>query len=448
MSDSFRWPAGADPFRFLESLDSKRARTWVDEQNARTRAALRDDDAYRALTARLAKAYLPRERPVIPTRWSDWAYDLWQDDLHPKGLWRRTRWDDWRAGKPAWETLLDVDALGAEEGESWVFEQDSILYPDGDRALLSLSPGGADAVVVREFDLVERRFVDGGFTIDEPGHHTVGWIDRDTVYVSWDRGEAHATAAGYPYEARRWVRGTALADAPVVFSGEPDDISAGAGFDPIDNRHVAWRSVDFFDAHAYRLTDTGEWARYDVPTHVEVGFWEGWLMLEPRLDWDCDGVRHAGGSLLAIREQAFLAGSRELTTLFAPQPSTSACTWTHTRTTLIASWLDDVHNRTMLWQPSQADDGTWTWDARPFEWPGPGDAQIDVEPVEATLNDEIYVDVDTYLDPPECWLADLADRADDAPSRRVLLDRPPVQFDAAGLVVRRASARSRDGTIV
>ena len=98
--------------------------------------------------------------------------------------------------------------------------------------------GGADAVVVREFDLVERRFVYGGFTIDEPGHHTVGWIDRDTVYVSWDRGEAHATAAGYPYEARRWVRGTALADAPVVFRGEPDDISAGAGFDPIDNRHV------------------------------------------------------------------------------------------------------------------------------------------------------------------------------------------------------------------
>lgn len=141
MSDSFRWPAGADPFRFLEALDSKRARTWVDEQKARTRAALRDDDAYRALTARLAKAYLPRERPVIPTRWRDWAYDLWQDDLHPKGLWRRTRWDDWRAGKPAWETLLDVDALGAQEGESWVFEQDAILYPDGDRALLSLSPG-------------------------------------------------------------------------------------------------------------------------------------------------------------------------------------------------------------------------------------------------------------------------------------------------------------------
>ncbi|MDI9682237.1 hypothetical protein QM334_36060, partial [Burkholderia cenocepacia] len=39
------------------------------------------------------------------------------------------------------------DRIGAEEGESWVFEQEAILYPDGDRVLLSLSPGGADAVV-------------------------------------------------------------------------------------------------------------------------------------------------------------------------------------------------------------------------------------------------------------------------------------------------------------
>ncbi|MEX3629813.1 MAG: hypothetical protein VB138_10385 [Burkholderia sp.] len=45
MSDSFHWPDGPDPFKFLESLDSRRARAWVDEQNARTHAALRHDEA-------------------------------------------------------------------------------------------------------------------------------------------------------------------------------------------------------------------------------------------------------------------------------------------------------------------------------------------------------------------------------------------------------------------
>ncbi|MFY4706420.1 prolyl oligopeptidase family serine peptidase [Burkholderia glumae] len=446
MSDSLHWPAGPDPFKFLESLDSRRARAWVEAQNARTHAALRDDEAYRALVARLAQAYLPRERPVIPARWREWAYDLWQDDRHPKGLWRRTRWDDWRAGQPHWDVLLDVDALGAHERESWVFEHDAILYPDGDRALLSLSPGGADAVVIREFDLTRRCFVTDGFTIDSPGNHTIDWIDRDTVYVSWERDAASVTEAGYPYEVRRWTRGTALAEAPVVFRGEPDDISAGAGYDPIDERHTAWRSVDFFDVHTYRLAADGSWARYDVPAHVVVGFWRGWLILEPRLDWDCEGTRHAGGSLLAIREDAFLAGARGFTTLFAPGPSTSACTWTHTQGLLIASWLDDVRNRTLLWQPVLQDGGGWRWESRPFAWPN--EAEIDLEPVESTLGDEVFVDADTFLDPPECWLADLADRADDAAARRVLLDRPPVQFDSAGLVVRRATARSRDGTAV
>ncbi|WP_323120632.1 prolyl oligopeptidase family serine peptidase [Burkholderia alba] len=443
MSASPVWPDTPDPFLFLEALESTGARDWVDAQNALTRAAWRDGDAYRALTERLARAYLPRERPVIPERWRDWAYDLWQDDRHPKGLWRRTPWASWRAGKPEWEDLLDLDALGVEEGEPWVFEGDAILYPDGDRALLSLSPGGSDAVVVREFDLTRREFVRDGFVIDVPGHHTLDWIDRDTVYASWDRGDASLTRSGYPYEVRRWTRGTALAEAPVVFRGEYDDISAGAGFDPIDGRHVAWRSVDFFDVHTYWLTAAGEWARYDVPAHVGVGHWRGWLVFEPRLDWTCGGVTHPGGALLAIREEAFLAGARACFTLFTPDVATSACTWTDSRGYLLASWLDDVQTRTELWQPIRDDGGNWSWHSRPFD--GPAGAQVGVEPIESSLNDDAYVDVDTYLQPPECWLVDLAN---DTPSTRVLLDRPPVQFDATGLVVRRAHAQSRDGTRV
>ncbi|WDD94599.1 prolyl oligopeptidase family serine peptidase [Burkholderia sp. FERM BP-3421] len=443
MSASSVWPATPDPFLFLEDLDSPRAREWVDAQNARTRAAWRDGAAWRALADRLARAYLPRDAPVIPERWQSWAYDLLQDDRHPKGVWRRAPWADWRAGAPVWETLLDIDALGEEEGEPWVFEGHAILYPDGDRALLSLSPGGSDAVVVREFDLTQRRFVADGFTIDTPGHHTLDWINRDTVYASWDRGDASLTRSGYPFEVRRWARGAALAQAPVVFRGEYEDISAGASFDPVDARHVAWRSVDFFDVHTYRLDADGAWARYDVPSHVGIGHWRGWLVFEPRLDWTCGGVRHPGGALLAIREDAFLAGARDCFTLFSPSASTSACTWTATRHYLLASWLDDVDSRTELWQPLCDDAGGWSWRSRPFD--GPAGAQIGVEPIESLLNDEVYVDIDTYLNPPECWLADLAD---DAPARRVLLDRPPVQFDAAGLVVRRAHARSRDGTPV
>ncbi len=102
----------------------------------------------------------------------------------------------------------------------------------------------------------------------------------------------------------------ALADAPVVFRGEFDDISVDANYDPIDLRHTVVRSVDFFDSETYYLDAAGAWQRYDVPEHVAVGGWEGWLMLEPRLDWSCGDALYPGGALLAIREREFLAGER------------------------------------------------------------------------------------------------------------------------------------------
>src|SRR5215469_16704770 len=223
------WPAEADPFLSLESLDDPAAMAWVEEQNARTRAAWQGGERFDALEKRLAQAYLPRERPVIPSRWQEWAYDLWEDEDNPKGLWRRALWADWRAHKPQWQTLIDFDALGAKEGMPWVCAGIDILYPDGDRALIQLSDGGADAVIVREFDIVKREFLEEGFAIAKEGKHMISWIDRDTVYVGWDAGgksgKKMLTRSGYPREVRRWMRGTALADAPVVFSGDFDDIS-------------------------------------------------------------------------------------------------------------------------------------------------------------------------------------------------------------------------------
>ena len=382
---------------------------WVGEQNARTNAEWRNGERFEALTQRLSSAYLPCERPVIPSRWKDWAYDFWQDDRNPKGLWRRTAWASWRNGSPRWQNLLDFDALGEAEATPWVCADIDILYPDGDRALIALSPGGSDATIVREFDIDNQRFVPDGFAIAVPGKHTASWIDRDTLYVGWDNGEATLTRSGYPREVRRWARGTALDDAPVVFAGEFDDIGVEAHYDPVEQRHCAVRDVDFFDSHTYRPDAKGVWQRYDVPSHVSVGGWHGWLLLEPRLDWKCDGVVHAGGALLAIRESAFIEGSRQCVPLFTPTALTSACEWTHSLNMLIVSYLDDVESRTLLWQPLQSADGEWRWEARTF--PSRETSQVDVSPIEATLNDEVYVDVDDYLQPPEYCLADLAQGA-------------------------------------
>ena len=53
------------------------------------------------------------------------------------------------------------------------------------RTLLELSRGGADAVVLREFDMVQKRFVppnEGGFLVPE-AKTRVGWQSADVLLI-------------------------------------------------------------------------------------------------------------------------------------------------------------------------------------------------------------------------------------------------------------------------
>jgi prolyl oligopeptidase len=78
--------------------------------------------------------------------------------------------------------LIDVDALGRTEGKSWVWHGADCLEPDYRRCLVSLSPGGGDADVVREFDRETGRFVEDGFTLPE-AKTDVAWLDSDRLLV-------------------------------------------------------------------------------------------------------------------------------------------------------------------------------------------------------------------------------------------------------------------------
>ncbi len=255
------WPASddADPYLGLETLDDAHVQSWVDAQNRRTEAAFGAPPDARELAARLEKAYTSKDRIVACSRYSDWAYNTWQNDEHPLGIVRRTPWNAWLDDQPEWETILDVDALDLNtrpgNGTRWALSDFDMLYPHYERALVSLSPGGSDAVIVREFAVEAKRFVEDGFTLAEVGKHDISWIDRDTVYVGWDDNKSNPkpalTTSGFPRQSRRWSR-TPLADAPVVFfEGTHRDVSAGVDYDPIEKLHLASRAVTFYDTLRY-----------------------------------------------------------------------------------------------------------------------------------------------------------------------------------------------------
>ncbi|SAL18675.1 prolyl oligopeptidase family serine peptidase [Caballeronia telluris] len=435
----------ADPFLALEALDSPPVDAWVGAQNARTTKAFGSTPAADALTERLAKAYTSKDRIVACSRYGDWGYNTWQDDEHPLGIVRRTPWSAWLAGKPDWQTVLDVDALDlntrTDDDTRWALHDFDMLYPTWDRALVSLSPGGSDACIVREFDVESRSFVEGGFELADVGKHGISWIDRDSVYVGWD-DSAHSkkpalTTSGFPREARRWSRGTPLAEAPVVFEGKRRDVSAGADYDALEKLHLASRAVTFYETMHFWLDETAnEWRQYDVPLDAEIEHWNGWFFVTPREDWRVGRARFASGSLLVIRRDAFLAGARDFTTLFEPSGRSVLADIDFTKHWLIASQMDDGAPRVTLWQPPA--DHAASWQKRDFALPAASQSYVDS--IDSERDDTVLIHVEHFLTPPSLFYADLAR---DEPW--TLLARLPAQFDASGLTAVRRHAIARDG---
>ena len=223
--------AASDPNQWLEDVSGERALSWVRDQDAVTQRELEASPDFKVINARLLAIYDSNERIPYVAKHGDYYYNFWQDAQHVRGIWRRTSPAEYRKKDTAWETVLDLDALSAEEKETWVWKGAAVRYPDYTRGLVRLSRGGGDAVVVREFDLAAKAFVKDGFALPE-AKSTMAWRDTDSVYVGTNFGAGSMTDSGYPRIVKLWRRGTPIADARTVFEGQQTDVSSAAIVSP------------------------------------------------------------------------------------------------------------------------------------------------------------------------------------------------------------------------
>ena len=154
--------------------------------------------------------------------------------------------------------IIDVDAIAAAEDENWVWAGADVIEPDHTLALVSLSRGGSDAAIVREFDMRTREFVADGFELPE-AKTQISWEDENTVLVGTDFGEGSLTESGYPRLVKRWRRGQPLADAETLFSAASTDVIVAASVDrtPGFERTLLRRAIDFFNDEVYELRGVG-----------------------------------------------------------------------------------------------------------------------------------------------------------------------------------------------
>ncbi|MEV4758844.1 prolyl oligopeptidase family serine peptidase [Micromonospora sp. NPDC049559] len=448
--------AGADEdgYLWLEELDGERAAHWVQDRNAESVAALTAGSRFDGLVGELRQVLDAADRIPYPVWRGEHLYNFWKDERHPRGLWRRTTLDQYRRPEPDWEPVLDLDALAEREAENWVWQGATVLRPGYRRALVSLSRGGSDATVVREFDLVERDFVADGFALPE-AKTDVGWIDFDHVYVGTDFGSGTLTESGYPRLVKRWRRGTPLAEATVVYEGRAEDVSVFAVHDPTPGfaRDFVGRWLDFFRSEQYLRTGSGDLVRIDVPDDAQIDTHRDWLLIRLRSAWTVGGTSYPAGALLVTGLDAFLAGRRELHVVFEPDGRTSLRSHAWTRNHLILALLTDVRSRLEVLTP----DGRG-WRRRPLAG-APGFDHTDIVATNPDHDDDYLLSSSGFthpatlrhgrLDAPDgAGAVERAEVVERTPGEEEILKREPDCFDASGLAVRQHFANSADGTRV
>ena len=429
-------PAGGDPYLWLEDIRGAKPMAWVKAQNAVTEKRFARSPAFARTQAQILEVLDSEARIPFVTRRGAYLYNFWQDKAHPRGLWRRTTLAEYRKHAPKWDVLLDVDALNEAEGARWVWKGTTCLKPTYDRCLISLSPGGGDAVAVREFDLSTRSFVKGGFDLPV-AKSDVGWIDLDHIYVGTDFGPGSMTTSSYPRIAKRWTRGTPLAKAQVVYEGKPDDLAVSASHDrtPGFERDFVSVARDFYHSDTYWLRG-GERVHLEVPSDANPDPHREWLLVQLRTAWTVGGTTYPGGALLAIGFDDFIAGKRGLTVLFTPDAHTSLDSYAWTQHHLILTELHDVQSKLEVLTP-----GAGAWKREPMAG-APALSTVRVVDTDPDHSDEYWLSVTGFLTPSSLARGVLGERPAE------ILKREPAFFDASRFDVSQHFATSKDGTRV
>jgi prolyl oligopeptidase len=421
----------SDPYIWLEDVEGDRAMEWVEARNEGTVARLSSHPVYRPIFDRALEIMDSDDRIAFPSIMGDWLYNFWQDQGNPRGVWRRTGWDAYLAGEPAWETVLDIDALARDEGVPWAFGGATCLPPERRRCLVRLSRGGADAVEVREFDMNARAFIDGGFFLPE-AKQSIAWADRDALLVATDFGPETMTTSGYARIAKLWRRGTPLSEAETLFEAQASDMGVWVGtYETADGIYnVVNHRPNFYEGTTHVLRD-GQLVAVDVPLDADTYLLRDRMLVYNRSPWEVGGRTHEAASLLDIGMEEFLDGGRDFRLILRPGERQTISSVRTTRDYLLVGMLDNVQSELRRYSLRN---GEWSYE----RVPAPERGSIGVGSTSPTTN-RYFFTYSGYTQPTTLYLAEA-----DGTVREVR--RMPEMFDATGLVVAQHEATSRDGT--
>jgi prolyl oligopeptidase len=446
-------PAGvraADDHLALEEVEGAEAMAFVRASNERALSALTGDPRYETFRAEAFEVLSSTARIPTPSFLGDGIGNFWQDAQNPKGLWRRTTLDSYRSDPPQWETLIDVGALAQAEGKDWVWKGASCLPPDETRCLISLSDGGKDAVVVREFDTTTKTFVEGGFSLPE-GKHRISWLDRDTLLIATDFGPGTLTESGYPFIVKSLSRGQSLAEAAEVYRGDQGDGGYGVSASVFRDGAgailgvVVNRPLDTFRAERWLVTDGGV-RKLNLPARVGLhGMMDQRLVFTVEEAWSpYQGEPYAPGTVLTAPVATLLEAEKRLPPpdsapdlIFSPGPRQSVEDVAVFDRDLVLAVSDNVVGTLRRARFGANGQPRWTTEAIP----APENSAVGLGDT-SRGSGRVFVSTQGFLTPPTLSLLDASGAAPQP------LKAAPDLFDPSTHVVEQFEARSSDGTMI
>ncbi len=431
---------GSTPFvekyAFMEEVEGAKAIEWVKSQNARSLGVLTADPRFEAMRGEALAIMNNRERLPLGAIRGGFVYNFWQDETNVRGLWRRAPLAGYRAGQPAWETLLDIDALAKAEGKNWVYKGANCTPGDGNRCLISLSDGGKDAVTVREFDVPTKTWAAGGFLLPE-AKQSAAWVDGGgtAVLVATDWGGDTVTESGYPFVIKRLDRGQPLSAAVEVIRGQKTDVGVWPFSIETAEGEIyqgASEADTFFTSKTWLFTERGP-QKLTLPERASVtAVHKGQLVFTIEQDWKPGAVEFKKGSLLSMPMVEATSPSPTVRLIYGPGPRDSIQSVSDTRDAILVAGYTNVRGRLLR----------FTWDGR--DWMEsqislPQNGAVAIVAADTKTNNA-FVLFEDFLRPDTLFHVD-ARAAQSAPVRAL-----PAFFDASRFESVQFEATSKDGT--
>ena len=428
--------ADNDPFLWLEDVQGEKAMNWVKDQNKISESELRKSPFYKELHKQTLEILNSKDKIKYVSIRGDKVYNFWRDADHVRGLYREANLKDYLANKPKWETVLDMDKLGKDEKESWVYKGINCLFPKYEKCIVSLSRGGADATVAREFNIKKREFVKDGFYLPE-AKSSVSWRDENSLYVGTDFGKGSLTKSGYPRMTKLWKRGTELKDAPVVYEGSVDSVSASAGrsFSIHGNQDYIYEGTSFYTNVIY-LLDGDKKSKLVKPDNASwAGLYNNNIFVELKSDWEYQGQAFKQGTIIYSTVAAAKKGKPNYKVFVEPSDTRIIDGISFSQNYIWVTWMDDV--RTVVERMELDNKGQWKSAKLPMDTKG----NISVFGMQED-SDKFFVNYSNFLQPSTLYYLDGSN------FEQVELQQLPAKFDASKFKVEQHFVKSKDGTRV